>query len=493
MNYTSRIVVLLFIICAMPCMAQFNNSSEGSRFANFFRNRQRDLDNIGASAIYYRNTTRQLGGGQGSYVGYVLPKLFATTEAGRYSVYEALTDSLIIYAEADTHPSLIYIFDASGKARRQKNIYDFEMDKIGMQAYQYRIRSMSDGGGQGSYVGFKIPSENEWTIHAHYTIAEIQPHELMIQADIPHAQTKLRAMYNANGKRYTGDDIMQVIGKIQSLGYQYRTRPDSLGGGNGSYVGFTLPKEFDSTEYGQYRVTIVQPSKFLINVRPRDNMGMTYIYTVDSTGRMIKGPFGPKNVDSVFVNRYTNIVVDVKKIGKRAATYWNRTKPANDIPGSFEGFTLPDSLADTKNGKYSLVDIHDDMMHVSVVPSDGSRTEFFSIDRSGIEHYMVPNSYNPPHVLSSREEAFMNYKITDAKLNDVYKRLLDKNKLDQQFIKNLRNSERLWIKFRDAQLVEKYHQEVSIDDVNKLTTSQLIFLAILTDKRVKELQGLMEQ
>jgi uncharacterized protein YecT (DUF1311 family) len=87
----------------------------------------------------------------------------------------------------------------------------------------------------------------------------------------------------------------------------------------------------------------------------------------------------------------------------------------------------------------------------------------------------------------------LKYKTTDAKLNDTYQKLLDKKKSDAQFLKNLRNSERLWIKFRDAQLVEKYNQNVSIEDIRKLTTSQIVFLTILEEKRLKELQDLMEQ
>ena len=163
------------------------------------------------------------------------------------------------------------------------------------------------------------------------------------------------------------------------------------------------------------------------------------------------------------------------------------------MPGSFEGFVIPDSLADTKNGKYVITDIHNDLLHVGATPKGISHTEYFSIDASGNELYLNPSSYNQPRTMPNREEAFLNYKTAEAKLNDTYKKLLDKNKSDAQSTKNIRNSERLWIKFRDAQLIEKYNQDVSIENISKLTASQLVFLTILTDKRLKELQELIEQ
>ncbi|MCP4439881.1 MAG: DUF1311 domain-containing protein [Aureispira sp.] len=48
------------------------------------------------------------------------------------------------------------------------------------------------------------------------------------------------------------------------------------------------------------------------------------------------------------------------------------------------------------------------------------------------------------------------YSIADKELNRVYQQILVDYKKDVNFIKNLKISQRLWIKFRDAELEMKY-------------------------------------
>ena len=48
--------------------------------------------------------------------------------------------------------------------------------------------------------------------------------------------------------------------------------------------------------------------------------------------------------------------------------------------------------------------------------------------------------------------AYNDYKRADIALNRVYKKLRAKNKSDKAYLKNLKISQRLWIKFRDAEL-----------------------------------------
>jgi uncharacterized protein YecT (DUF1311 family) len=48
------------------------------------------------------------------------------------------------------------------------------------------------------------------------------------------------------------------------------------------------------------------------------------------------------------------------------------------------------------------------------------------------------------------------YQKTDAELNSVYQKIMIKNKSDTAFIKNLRASQKIWIKFRDAELKVRF-------------------------------------
>jgi len=53
-------------------------------------------------------------------------------------------------------------------------------------------------------------------------------------------------------------------------------------------------------------------------------------------------------------------------------------------------------------------------------------------------------------------KAYAIYQKADKELNAVYKNILLKYKSDTGFLKNLKNSQRIWITFRDAELKMKY-------------------------------------
>jgi uncharacterized protein YecT (DUF1311 family) len=58
--------------------------------------------------------------------------------------------------------------------------------------------------------------------------------------------------------------------------------------------------------------------------------------------------------------------------------------------------------------------------------------------------------------LDLNQTAAESYKKADAELNKVYKQILIQYKTDTLFVNNLKDSQRIWIKFRDAELMMKY-------------------------------------
>jgi uncharacterized protein YecT (DUF1311 family) len=54
------------------------------------------------------------------------------------------------------------------------------------------------------------------------------------------------------------------------------------------------------------------------------------------------------------------------------------------------------------------------------------------------------------------KNAAESYKIADKELNEVFMSILSDYKLDTVFTKNLIESEKIWIKFRDAEVKVKY-------------------------------------
>ena len=52
--------------------------------------------------------------------------------------------------------------------------------------------------------------------------------------------------------------------------------------------------------------------------------------------------------------------------------------------------------------------------------------------------------------------SFENFSKVDKKLNTVYKKILNIYKVDTSFIMNLKGSQRIWIRFRDAEVKMMY-------------------------------------
>ena len=54
------------------------------------------------------------------------------------------------------------------------------------------------------------------------------------------------------------------------------------------------------------------------------------------------------------------------------------------------------------------------------------------------------------------EKADTDYQKTNKELNAVYQKLLKEYSEDTVFIKNIKNAQRLWVQFRDAEMLAKY-------------------------------------
>jgi uncharacterized protein YecT (DUF1311 family) len=497
MKHLFRICVILFLGFSIPCIGQLSRSDSLNQVYKERSRWNKDLDKIIESAYSYRFHSHALGGGEGSYIGFTVPKNCDSSEFGTYSVYEIFPDKIIIQANLPFNKfPLLCIVDSNGNCKTRMNGSDYELDKIGELAYQYRTLPALEGGGGGSYNGFRIPVRYECTASGRYTIRKIKPDEITIQVyNSTDERLDRNATFNADGRRRRLGDYHIDLKKIESLAYQYRTLPRSQGGGGGSYVGFRIPHNLDSTSNGKYWLGDVYPDEMVIKMRPR---GLSYntLEVIDSTGKRKLPEYRQRGNGDDFIKNNNAMVADMKVISKQAADYWRRTKPKVGMHGSFEGFTIPISIAFTENGRYSVAEVREDTIFVKVVSSIGSGTRYFKIDYTGKQFELISGLYRPP-VSQLKNNAIADpltmYKNADWKLNEVYQQVLAKNKSNDVFIKKLWNAERLWIKYRDAQLKEKYPQVKPASDKSMFTKPQLIYLVILTEKRTMELQELLDQ
>jgi uncharacterized protein YecT (DUF1311 family) len=90
--------------------------------------------------------------------------------------------------------------------------------------------------------------------------------------------------------------------------------------------------------------------------------------------------------------------------------------------------------------------------------------------------------------LDINEEAYLEYEKADKEMNSVYHKILTEYKADTIFLKNLKVSQRVWLKFRDAEVKVKFPDRPAgyYGSIQPLCNSQ--YLKELTETRIKSLK-----
>lgn len=84
-------------------------------------------------------------------------------------------------------------------------------------------------------------------------------------------------------------------------------------------------------------------------------------------------------------------------------------------------------------------------------------------------------------------QAIMEYEKVDKNLNQVYQKLLQDYKNDTIFIKSMKEAQRQWVKFRDAQVKMKYPPYKDVGE-SVLPMCRNYYLKELTTNRINELK-----
>lgn len=84
------------------------------------------------------------------------------------------------------------------------------------------------------------------------------------------------------------------------------------------------------------------------------------------------------------------------------------------------------------------------------------------------------------------------YLEKDKELNKIYQEILTEYADDKEFVANLRNSERLWIKFRDAEMLMKYPENSFVRGGTVFNLCYFNYKTELTQKRIDTLKQWLE-
>jgi hypothetical protein len=115
--------------------------------------------------------------------------------------------------------------------------------------------------------------------------------------------TVLRSYQHTIGR----DAILNDLNNIAAQAYQYRIKPKSMQGGNGSYVGFQIPSQMTSNANGKYLFKVVSVDTIAFKaVAPEGNASI--IVRIDGDGKLIqsswqyKGGFEPTWLEELLAN-----------------------------------------------------------------------------------------------------------------------------------------------------------------------------------------------
>ena len=106
------------------------------------------------------------------------------------------------------------------------------------------------------------------------------------------------SMFSSQSISSNKDAIINDLNNLFANAYQFRIRPSSMGGGNGSYKGYIIPATLSSNENGTY-VTNPSPvtadSTIIFEATSNQNNLNKVSVTLESTGRPKAGTWTYEN------------------------------------------------------------------------------------------------------------------------------------------------------------------------------------------------------
>jgi hypothetical protein len=94
------------------------------------------------------------------------------------------------------------------------------------------------------------------------------------------------SLFSAQSIQANKDAIINDLNNIAAHAYQYKIRPSSMGGGQGSYSGYSIPSKMASNENASYSVTSATATSVAITATSSANSTNTVSAVVDSDGRL---------------------------------------------------------------------------------------------------------------------------------------------------------------------------------------------------------------
>lgn len=95
------------------------------------------------------------------------------------------------------------------------------------------------------------------------------------------------SQFSAHSTQANKDGIMSGLQNVSANAYQFKMRPASLGGGGGSYMGYTMPSKMAGDENGTYALGTIASSLCQVIATSKVNTAWLATCTADDSGRTV--------------------------------------------------------------------------------------------------------------------------------------------------------------------------------------------------------------
>ncbi len=93
------------------------------------------------------------------------------------------------------------------------------------------------------------------------------------------------SLFSAQSIQSNKDAIINDLNNIAAQAYQYKIRPSSMAGGNGSYTGYSIPTKMATNENANYAATPAANSVTVVATSIQNSTN-TITVVVDSDGKL---------------------------------------------------------------------------------------------------------------------------------------------------------------------------------------------------------------
>lgn len=163
------------------------------------------------------------------------------------------------------------------------------------------------------------------------------------------------------GVQANKDAVINDLNNLSAYAYQYRIRPSSMGGGNGSYTALKLPEKLAKNVNASYEVLSAKDNLVQFRATSANGYG-TIEVSLDENGRLAdwkySGAFAAppeeaKEAGSSMVENRDALINDINNLAAFAYQYRIRPTSMGGGNGAYTGLKMPERMQANENGTFT--------------------------------------------------------------------------------------------------------------------------------------------